>query len=56
MSLARAEHIDGAYSTLNQSRHFFFDLFGIDGLKDFIIQEARKAKKLIWNQANDEDW
>ena len=56
MSLARAERIDGAYSTLNQSRHFFFDSFGIDGLKNFIIQEARKAKKLIWNQANDQDW
>ena len=55
MFLARAERIDGAYSTLNQSRHFFFDSFGIDGLKNFIIQEARKAKKLIWNQANDED-
>ena len=30
---------------------FFFDSFGIDGLKNFIIQDDRKS--LVWNKKND---
>ena len=35
--------IDGAYLTLNlEITFFFFDSFGLDGLKHFIIQDDRK--------------
>ena len=45
MPLARAEHIGGAYSTLNLRLTFFS--FGIDGLKNFIIQDDRKVIEKI---------
>ena len=43
MSLLRMDRICGAYSTLNlKLTFFFFDSFGIGGLKNFIVQDDRK--------------
>ena len=45
--VAREERTGGAYSTLNFGDIFFFDSFGLDGLKNFIIQDDRKCIEKI---------
>lgn len=37
----------GAFWTLNRGETFFFDIFGLDGLKGFIIQDGKKVVEKI---------
>ena len=43
ITLARAGLICGVYLTMSQKHIFFFDSFGVDGLKNFIIQDDKKV-------------
>ena len=32
---------------------FFFDSFGLDGLKHLIVQDDKDQQNLVWNRKND---
>ena len=47
MDLTKTALTGGAFWTLNRGETFFFDIFGLDGLKGFIIQDGKKVVEKI---------